>query len=104
MWIDGKPIYQKTFTVTINSTTTTIIHGIQNIGTYRNVDHSNTFAINKNGIYYPYMHIALHDVSNNKEYSFGSVHAITETNFQIYCGSGGYGTAYITIRYTKTTD
>lgn len=94
-WIDGKPLYQKTFTQVLTNN-------------YANIDIS-TFNIDKAFIVDGFYDIGVTDFSLN-EFLNSSVYSYTHINpgvpyryIDCYCSLND-ATIYITIRYTKTTD
>lgn len=99
-WIDGKPIYQKTFTdlrlVSINGTV--FNHGIENFGECIRI--FGRCKYNNTGIMLP-----LPYASNNIIYTI-YIGNVTATTFDIGCGNGFNSIQELsaTIQYTKTTD
>ena len=103
-FIDGKPIYSKTFsfntTVTSNSVFT-MAHGISDIDNIW-VDLSNTFWINTSKNSYPILMTHYDSPSNNDS----ATPFVDSTNIGIV-SVGGWGISWqkvITVNYTKTTD
>ena len=92
LWIDGKPIYRKTFTGSISSSIRTGLTGVSLVNAYGLVvTSSGAFLI------LPSLRVT------NSNYSVGFY---VSSDFIIYFekGSGASGEAYITLEYTKTTD
>ncbi|OUQ08303.1 hypothetical protein B5E92_04435 [Erysipelatoclostridium sp. An15] len=89
-WIDGKKIYQKTFTTTknnINTGNTNI--NVSNLGSYRAWVPQGCFVVFSGGVnQYPLLNLG---VINNAGYCNGAYNSEE-------------GTVYLTVRYTKTTD
>lgn len=89
-WIDGKKIYQKTFTTTknnINTGNTNI--NVSNLGSYRAWVPQGCFVVFSGGVnQYPLLNLG---VINNAGYCNGAY-------------NNEEGTVYLTVRYTKTTD
>lgn len=97
-WIDGKPIYRKTYDCgkMPNTTTKAIPHGLTNLQHYM-VDISHSFAFNGTN------HISLPYPNNNAQSSIAVY--LDATNITIQTGSNRSAySAYITLLYTKTTD
>lgn len=96
-WVDGRPVYQKTisFGALPNTTTKSVAHGVSNIG---NVIDSFGWA-SINGTYYDIPHVDA-NTTNDVQVS------VSTTNINITTASdlSSATTAYVTIRYTKTTD
>ena len=100
VWIDGRPIYRKTFTMNIGTATTfSQAHGIT-ISNMANIwiDMGNSFFINET-VSQPMGHYASSE-DNSRAY-------LTATTINCYFGSI-YSTiaktAYITIKYVKESD
>ena len=102
VWTDGKPLYLKSFIVSFVSATQgaqtfTIAHGIANLGIVTYIDcNINT----DNGSFSP-------GIQKGPYYAY--VKSINSTNIYVYStiiGDSSYPNrfAYVTIRYTKTTD
>lgn len=99
-WIDGKPIYRKTFvfTDTLSSPTTEIPHNIENVDKIW-VDTSNSY-FHQGSSYYPVTYA---------QYPSGldAVTTLASTVNMVFNVQTSWGTAWqkvITLRYTKTTD
>lgn len=98
VWIDGKPVYQKTFTIPVTSASIDYQHNISNID---NVVYSYAVWKDTNNGFTP---LSFANASNIK-WSVGF--AITTSIFEIRIGSSHTnldGNIYATIQYTKTTD
>lgn len=100
-WIDGKKIYTKTLVAPMRDFASgNVYHGVTNMGNYRCFDYNNSFW-NINGNFY---HLGRWESAN----AFMCPGAIANTGYMnIMVGSSwasGTTLAYITIRYTKTTD
>lgn len=104
VWIDGKPIYSKTYsfnTAIAANTVYTLAHGISNVENIW-IDLSNSFWINTSGRSYPMVMTNYNSISNTDT---ATVYADL-TNIGIIT-IGGWNTSWtknITINYTKTTD
>ena len=105
-WIDGKPIYKKTFVVSIPSSgnSTTFQHGINNLGFFVK---SEGVAIGSNGTtvrFLPDFYVDNDNISG----VFGCAiygGSVLSDNVTITYGSWyREGTVYATLYYTKTTD
>lgn len=97
-WIDGKPIYKKTFSFTLdNAGTTTVNHGISNFGTLIKYEGSAESSSTK--------FVPIPRTLADSTYQVG-LEGVTTTSFEIDVGSNGPmgKQAYITLWYTKTTD
>lgn len=99
-WIDGKPIYRKTFVFadTLSSPTTEIPHNIENVDKIW-VDTSNSY-FHQGSSYYPVTYA---------QYPSGldAVTTLASTKNIVFNIQTSWGTAWqkvITLRYTKTTD
>lgn len=99
-WIDGKPIYRKTFVFTdaLSSPTTEIPHNIENVEKIW-VDTSNSY-FHQGSSYYPVTYA---------QYPSGldAVTTLASTVNMVFNVQTSWGTAWqkvITLRYTKTTD
>jgi len=92
-WIDGKPIYQKTFIITQNDTwedltSLNIDTCIEQKGTFNSVSGAcEAFNIRVTDVYYAYIEMEL-----------------TNNRFRVYIEGWTLATARVTLRYTKTTD
>lgn len=93
-WIDGKPIYQKTFTKTISGITDGTISTID-ISTITNCGVSVNCYGYCYGIFVPY--------SNNSRFARFLMNSGT-LQFQTNSNSFNTRTLYVTLQYTKTTD
>lgn len=97
-WIDGKPIYKKTFSFTLaNADSTTINHGISNFGLLIKFEGTVVQSSAKN--------VPIPRTLIDTNYQVG-LEGVTTTSFEIDVGSSGPRgkQAYITLWYTKTTD
>ena len=97
-WIDGKPIYKKTFSFTLaNAEATTINHGISNFGLLIKFEGSVVQSGTKN--------VPIPRTLANLNYQIG-LEGVTTTSFEIDVGTSGPRgkQAYMTLWYTKTTD
>jgi hypothetical protein len=105
-WINGKPIYKKTFVVSIPSSGNSVNfqHGISNLGFYVKAE---GVIVGSNGVTTRFLPDFYID-NNSIDVQYGCAiygGATTGTNITITYGSWYYGgTAYATIWYTKTTD
>lgn len=97
-WIDGKPLYQKTvvFGALPNTTTKSLGHGISNLGTVVDLYGMAFNSSNNNRLPLPY--VDTNTISSN-------IHIIVnDTDIKVTTGIDRSAlTAYITIKYTKTT-
>lgn len=105
-WIDGKPIYQKTYKVIENGATKSPIHNdgsnfygfdILTNGIVKYVTDSKVFVIGTSGYQYIYN-------SNMNADSSGNAIAVNVSSKYIYLNFGDINDAYVTIQYTKSTD
>ena len=97
-WIDGKPIYKKTFSFTLaNAESTTVNHGISNFGLLIRFEGTVVQSSAKN--------VPIPRTLIDTNYQVG-LEGVTTTSFEIDVGSSGPKgkQAYITLWYTKTTD
>ena len=97
-WIDGKPIYKKTFSFTLaNSGPTTVNHGISNFGLLIKFEGAVVSSSTKN--------VPVPRTLTDLNYQVG-LEGVTTTSFEIDIGANGPrgSQAYITLWYTKTTD
>ena len=97
-WIDGKPVYEKTLTKTTTSGNNQIakndissnlnkLISVQGITLQPSGNYSNLYYYN-----------------STSDMSF-AYYSYSGSNITIKCGSNyGFGTTYVTIKYTKTTD
>lgn len=95
-WIDGKPIYRKTFNVTSVTNTNSDLVDISGL----NVDNMVKLYGIINGTYLS-MPMPLTDSSQNYNVILKSG---TKIRGRVSWGSGTFVSCYITIEYTKTTD
>lgn len=96
-WTDGKPLYKKTFTVTVGNTIN--VSGL-NIDTYM-LDVAHSFLTSTSGTTYPFPYSYGNGTLNTTcEYANGVISTGRNNTSSKYCN----GTATITINYTKTTD
>ena len=97
-WIDGKPIYKKTFSFTLaNAEATTVNHGISNFGLLIRFEGAVVQSGTKN--------VPIPRTLANLNYQIG-LEGVTTTSFEIDVGTNGPRgkQAYVTLWYTKTTD
>lgn len=97
-WIDGKPIYKKTFSFTLaNAESTTVNHGISNFGLLIKFEGAAVSSSTKN--------VPIPRTLTNLSYQVG-LEGVTTTSFEVDVASSGPRgkKAYITLWYTKTTD
>ena len=97
-WINGKPIYKKTFSFTLaNAESTTINHGISNFGLLIRFEGAVVQSDTKN--------VPIPRTLTDTNYQVG-LEGVTTTSFEIDVGSSGPRgkQAYMTLWYTKTTD
>lgn len=97
-WINGKPIYKKTFSFTLdNAESTTINHGISNFGLLIKFEGAVVQSSAKN--------VPIPRTLIDTNYQVG-LEGVTTTSFEIDVGSSGPRgkQAYMTLWYTKTTD
>ena len=91
-WIDGKPLYQKTYIVT-NATSNKII---EDYSQKQMIDYSGIYLhTDGNRLHFPYYHGST-TMQMNQNANSG--------NLVIHCSDISGGTVYATARYTKTTD
>lgn len=90
VWIDGKPIYRKTFTGTLSSA---INHGLTNV----NFVNAYGFYVSSTGTFLPLPSLR----PNNTNFNVGFY--ITSTQIAFDKGTGASGNCYITLEYTKTS-
>lgn len=96
-WIDGKPIYKKTFSFTLaNAESTTVNHGISNFGLLIKFEGAAVSSSTKN--------VPIPRTLTNLNYQVG-LEGVTTTSFEVdVATSGPRGKqAYVTLWYTKTT-
>ena len=101
VWIDGKPIYRKTFyrQSLISGTNEIVNHGIQNVDKIW-VNPSKSFAIWSNGTMNPIPFIHPDNYANGIYVS-----DFSSTSYRIKSGMDRTNVpGYITLEYTKTTD
>lgn len=97
-WINGKPIYKKTFSFTLaDAESTTINHGISNFGLLIKFEGTVAQSSTKN--------VPIPRTLADTNYQVG-LEGVTATSFEIDVGSSGPRgkQAYMTLWYTKTTD
>lgn len=97
-WIDGKPIYKKTFSFTLaDAESTTINHGISNFGLLIRFEGAVVQSDTKS--------VPIPRTLTGLNYQVG-LEGVTTTSFEIDVGSSGPRgkQAYMTLWYTKTTD
>lgn len=97
-WIDGKPIYKKTFSFTLaNAESTTVNHGISNFGILIRYEGAAVSSSTKV--------VPIPRTLTNVNYQVG-LEGVTTTSFEVDVASSGPRgkQAYITLWYTKTTD
>lgn len=108
-WINGKPIYQKTFTYTPNvASRYQYQHGISNIDQIIN---SEAMLQRTNGQFVPLSMVYPNATDLNALITWSCGYQITKTDIETWIGSSmfeqmdttNYGIA-VTIQYTKTTD
>lgn len=105
IWIDGKPIYRKTMYISSlpNDADVTYNHNIQNADTIW-FDMTATFIwVDGNCNPLPFIHGEF--TQSNNGASSMSIMSLTNTSFHIITGTNrsSWG-AYVTLKYTKTTD
>jgi hypothetical protein len=104
-WIDGKPIYKKTFAVTGPSTINTgvtidLLTGIHNV-----IDHKTTVV--SASLVYSWTSNVYFNADNEKRYSTSAYVSSNVMRLQIFIGvADSFLNAkfHVTIYYTKTTD
>lgn len=97
-WINGKPIYKKTFSFTLaDAESTTINHGISNFGLLIKFEGTVVQSSTKN--------VPIPRTLTDTNYQVG-LEGVTTTSFEVDVASSGPRgkQAYITLWYTKTTD
>lgn len=97
-WIDGKPIYKKTFSFTLaNADATTVNHGISNFGLLIKFEGAAVSSSTKV--------VPIPRTLTNINYQVG-LEGVTTTSFEVDVASSGPRgkQAYLTLWYTKTTD
>lgn len=104
VWIDGKPIYRKTIYVSSlpNATATDFNHSISNVSSIW-VDVSDSFIKFGDGSTSPFNYIGGNNSNLNASIE---LRGITTTKFTIdtHTTNRSSASAFITLRYTKTTD
>lgn len=105
-YIDGKPLYKKTVVLDINQKNSqTYNHNIENVDNIF-VDTGNTFMTSSNNVA-PFLAVG---VSGETTADFANIYlsyiqTINKTYIGIRAGSSStYTKAYVTLKYTKTTD
>lgn len=107
-WIDGKPIYRKTFTDTYpsSSTTASVAHSIANISKVW-IDMSHSYFVYTDGTSFP-VTVVVPAGSSSRTPVYGVQTSVDETNINfrnIFESSSNRAESYvITLFYTKTTD
>ena len=102
-WIDGKPIYQRTYVGK------TIKNGTATIGTIENyaiiIKTEGMSRANATVEWWIPMNAFYSVNANQAQYSFSQCR-INANNVEVYTGNNGYDNAdcYVTVVYTKTTD
>ena len=108
-WINGKPIYQKTFTYTPDLASRCLYqHGISNIDQIIN---SEAMLQKTNGQFVPLSMVYPNTTDLNTLITWSSGYQITKTDIETWIGNNmfeqmdttNYG-IIVTIQYTKTTD
>jgi len=102
VWIDGKPLYQKTinFGTLPNNTKKAVAHGISNIEKVISIDGSAYGTTG--GIFYAF---TFPNVGTNNQYTYDIAIDITGANIDITTQTDRtFLTGIATIKYTKTTD
>ena len=97
-WINGKPIYKKTFSfILANAEATTVNHGISNFGLLIKFEGAVVQSNTKN--------VPIPRALANLNYQIG-LEGVTTTSFEVDVGTSGPRgkQAYMTLWYTKTTD
>ena len=97
-WINGKPIYKKTFSFTLaNAESTTINHGISNFGLLIRFEGAVVQSDTKS--------VPIPRTLMDLNYQIG-LEGVTTTSFEIDVGTSGPRgkQTYMTLWYTKTTD
>lgn len=105
VWTDGKPLYQKTIKININSTSNAYAHNINNVNNIF-INHSATFFISSNGSVENYYSGGY---SDSGEYVNGYnkiIQSVDNTAVRIKAQSNIITNliAVVTLQYTKTTD
>ena len=103
-WIDGKTLYQKTVVLNLTTENSKLYpHNIANVETIY-IDAGNTFQQNVSGAFFPFFVIGINEtglVNNNLSY----IQYVDTTNITVRAGtSSKQQKAYVTLKYTKTTD
>lgn len=101
-WIDGKPLYQKTYQVTTPSTINSYSTIISNLGPI-NITSINGYLIQTNVPHHIPVNISF---GNQNISTFASYDTPTNACIMMYTNVSAYTSAqcYITLQYTKTTD
>lgn len=97
VWIDGKPIYKKTFSFTLdNADSTTVNHGISDFGLLIKFEGTVVQSSAKN--------VPIPRTLIDTNYQVG-LEGVTTTSFEIDVGSSGPRgkQAYMTLYYTKSS-
>ena len=96
-WIDGKPIYKKTFSFTLaNAESTTVNHGISNFGLLIRFEGAAVSSRTKN--------VPIPRTLIDLNYQIG-IEGVTTTSFEVDVGANGPRgkQAYVTLWYTKSS-
>ena len=102
VWIDGKPLYQKTvnFGTLPNNAKKAVAHGISNIEKVISIDGSAYGTTG--GVFYAF---TFPNVGTNNQYTYDIAIDITGANIDITTQTDRtFLTGIVTIKYTKTTD
>lgn len=100
-WVDGKPLYQKTFSYSVGTQTTKVTIPV---GTVSNVDYIvSCTGICKRGNNLQYEQIPMYDNSEWFVYTSVTMNDTTAT-INIVENGRSNATGYVTLQYTKTTD
>lgn len=108
-WIDGKPIYRKSFTTTINASTHKVEIDVSDLNIERGLfDFNNSYINNtKHSRYMPIVTTNVSIASVAEAHSSSQTCMYYEygyTKFVVEIGNTFTGGVFVTIRYTKTTD
>ena len=106
-WIDGKPIYQKTinFGALPNATIKDVAHGITNIDNVIDVFGIAAGEINSTKYSFHLPSVGVHTSLAEEAVKYNMALTIIGANIRIQTGIDRSSfSAYVTIRYTKTTD
>lgn len=96
-WIDGSPVYEKTFNPTVTAADQTFAHGISNLGVVVDIYGSCTYNNQSEWVCLPY-------TATSYTYCI-ALGNVTSTTFRIQRGSGfsSLQNVFVTIRYTKSS-